>query len=88
MKGNIKGEMEPILRDVWFVLSKYEELQEEVGCDYEELRERIEEKPEWKPLYTLLEIFREAFFKGMDLTFSKEEQEIYVSNLNRMYKGG
>ena len=76
---------------MWLVqFENYEKLKEDLGCaSYYELEAKVKncQEESYYKRFKILEQYKDVFFEAMDATFTKDEQEIFVENMNRIYNG-
>jgi HEPN domain-containing protein len=80
-----------VLEHMWLVqFENYEKLKEDLGCaSYYELEAKVKncQEESYYKRFKILEQYKDVFFEAMDATFTKDEQEIFVENMNRIYNG-
>lgn len=80
-----------VLEHMWLVqYENYEKLKEELDCtSYHELQNKVKSCKEesYRKRFNTLEQYKEVFFEAMEATFTQDEQEIFVENMNRIYNG-
>lgn len=81
-----------VLEHMWLVqFENYEKLKEELKCKtYHELNDRIlygKENSSYAKRFRALEQYKEVYFEALEATFTKEEQEAFKENMNRIYNG-